>query len=187
MSDKAIHIIGLGVAETAELGVQASQVIQAADVVIGAERQLATVEHLLLASTQSVILPKLSQLQLLIDSHTSETVVVLASGDPLFYGIGRWFVQRFEFARLRFYPAVSSLQAACHRLGVAMQDVDVVSLHGRPIVSIRSHLKHRRRLLLLTDKDSQPQRLAQECIRAGFTDSIITVCENLGYQSRGLA
>ena len=178
-----IHIIGLGVAEKASLDADATAVLAKADLVIAHPRQLATVAHLPRAEhCQSMALPKLSQLQDLLAPYADKTVVVLASGDPLYFGIGRWFRQHYALQQLCFYPAVSSLQAACHRLGLALQDVTVVSLHGRSVKTLARYLRQQRRLLILTDQHSQPRVLAQACYDAGFDQSVISVCENLGYQ-----
>ncbi|MGB0734202.1 MAG: precorrin-6y C5,15-methyltransferase (decarboxylating) subunit CbiE, partial [Pontibacterium sp.] len=108
-------------------------------------------------------------------------IVVLASGDPLFYGIGRWFGKQFLPSQLRFYPAVSSLQVACHRLGLSLQDVEVLSLHGRPIEKLKTRLRQNQPLLILTDAKSNPQSIAQCCLESGFTQAKLTVLETLGY------
>ena len=187
MTTNTIHIIGLGVAEVAELTAVALAALQKAQAIIGTARQLATVAHVIDADkVEQIELPKLSELTALIDRFESKPIAVLASGDPLYYGIGRWFGRHFNQQQLHFYPAVSSIQVACHRLGIALQDVDVLSLHGRPLSKLRSQLKRNKALLVLTDKHSQPQRLAQECIAAGFSDSMLTVCENLGYTEEAI-
>lgn len=181
-SPGVIHIIGLGVAERAELDSHARSALRAADVVIGAPRQLATVAHLLDSATATQVeLPALAQLAAVLKRYEQCVIAVLASGDPLFYGIGRWFAQQITTTPLCFHPAVSSVQATCHRLGVALQDIEVVSLHGRPVGTIRRKLRRNRQLLVLTDQHSQPQQLAQSCVAAGFGESTITVFERLGY------
>ncbi len=181
-----IHIVGLGVAETAALSIAAQSIIKDADIIIGSERQLMTINMLLSENVckkkeRTVVLPLLLELPSLIASYKGKLVVVLASGDPLYYGIGRWFSKNFGHEYLRFYPAVSSIQAACHELGLALQDVDVISLHGRPLEKIRTKLHQNQKLVVLTDQYSQPQILAKECIAAGFAQSTLIVCENLGY------
>ncbi|GGK68294.1 precorrin-6y C5,15-methyltransferase (decarboxylating) subunit CbiE [Amphritea balenae] len=184
-----LHIIGLGVSETAHLDQAALTALQAADSVIGAERQLATVQHLLSTGQEQIILPKLSRLkeQLTAQADKDCSIAVLASGDPLLYGIGRWFSRTFNPSDLSFYPAVSSIQAACHRLGRAFQDLTVLSLHGRPLAKVRTQLKRNQALIILTDKHSTPQALAQECIAAGFPDSKLTVLEMLGYEQEKIS
>ncbi|NRB38451.1 MAG: precorrin-6y C5,15-methyltransferase (decarboxylating) subunit CbiE [Pseudomonadales bacterium] len=179
-----IHIIGLGVSEKAELSSSAQEALLGSSVVVGSQRQIEVVRSLFSEKTdvEFVVLPKLAQLKALIEQHAEKEIAVLASGDPLFYGIGRWFGKSFEAEHLSFYPAVSSVQAACHSVGWSLQDVDVLSLHGRSLDKIRTRLKSNSRLAILTDKNSQPEDLAEECWLAGFEQSRIWVCENLGYQ-----
>jgi len=181
MSNATIHIIGLGIAVPAELSSSSTTALLGCDVVIGSPRQFDLINKLLDKNKQRIELPKFDALQSLIEQYDKQNIAVLASGDPLFYGIGRWFAQHFNQHRLCFHPEVSSIQAACHRLGLALQDVEVVSLHGRPLSNIRRYLRQRQTLIVLTDRESNPQALAKECIEAGFSDSLLTVCENLGY------
>jgi precorrin-6Y C5,15-methyltransferase (decarboxylating) len=177
-----IHVIGLGVTEYAELNRSALVALEKSNWVVGSARQLQVIEHLKSESTQTKVLPPLCELSAwLAGINASESVSILASGDPLFYGIGRWFSKNYSAEKLNFYPAVSSIQVACHTLGLSLQDVEVLSLHGRPVAQIRKTLKPAQILVVLSDKNSAPQILAQECLKAGFERSIITVCENLGY------
>ncbi len=178
-----IHIIGLGVSHCAQLSKEARMALQQSDWVIGSERQMEVVKRYL-HTQHPMVLPALPELEKQLDElmqQPDKTIAVLASGDSLYYGIGRWLVQRYSKNCLRFYPAVSSIQAACHRLGIAQEDIEVVSLHGRPVESIRRYLKNDCILLILTDKHSSPQRLAQECQEAGFCDAQLTICQALGY------
>lgn len=182
-----LHIVGLGVAHSAQLSVAAQQALDGAACVMGSLRQLAVVKTVL-NGQHTEPLPALDQLPALIDQWQQKDVVVaiLASGDPLYYGIGRWFGRRFDAQTLSFYPAVSSIQAACHQLGLSLQDVTVLSLHGRPVEKIRRVLKQQQTLVILTDQHSTPQVLAQECLAAGFEQSTLWVCENLGYPQQQL-
>ncbi len=106
----------------------------------------------------------------------------MASGDPLYFGIGRWLGKNLSAENIFFHPAVSSIQAACHKLGLSLQDCDAISLHGRPVETLRSLIRNNQILVILTDKYSQPKRLAQECIDLGYHTAKITVCEDLGYE-----
>ncbi|WP_022940281.1 bifunctional cobalt-precorrin-7 (C(5))-methyltransferase/cobalt-precorrin-6B (C(15))-methyltransferase [Psychromonas hadalis] len=179
-----ISVIGLGVAENASLTVQALQALQNADLVIGSARQLLTLDAILTAQ-KAALLPKLTQLKTLIKS--AENVVVLGSGDPLYYGIGSWLTKQFTDISIAFFPALSSITQACHCLAIAQQDVKVVSLHGRPLLKLKVCLKAQQTLLILTDKHSQPQQLAALCLETGFTEAKITVCERLGYAEQKLS
>lgn len=185
-----IHIVGLGVTETEQLSSDARTALLAAKLVIGSERQLEIVRPLLNAPKSQAfdqrmqILPKLNLLKAMVDESGTEQVVILASGDPLYYGIGRWLSKQFTAEQLRFYPAVSSIQAACHAIGLSLQDAKVISLHGRPVLALRRHLAQQQYLVILTDQHSTPQALAALCDEAGFGDSQLWVCERLGYQDQ---
>lgn len=182
-----IHIIGLGVSERAHLVPHAEIALGDAEVVIGSERQLETVRRLVdraFNDVEKIALPPLKELATLLDSHTGKRIVILASGDPLYYGIGRWLSKRYGHEQLYFYPGISSIQAACHSIGLSLQDAQVVSLHGRPPETVRRHLAQHQYLVTLTDKHSTPQTLALECLQAGFDESSLWVCEKLGYEDQ---
>ena len=180
-----LHIIGLGVSEQADLSVDAKRALASADIVIGSDRQLKVVTHLLADSVELLTLPKLSELKQWITERPDKTFAIMASGDPLYYGIGRWFKQHFSGAwaqnKLHYYPAISSIQAACHRLGMALQDVEVLSLHGRPLAKLKTRLRAQQPVLILTDKHSSPSAIAELCINTGFNNAHLTILEGLGY------
>jgi precorrin-6B C5,15-methyltransferase / cobalt-precorrin-6B C5,C15-methyltransferase len=184
----AIHVIGLGVAEQAVLTTNAMQALDSAQIIIGSPRQLETVANYLdsdsdfVAQPRLIELPKLSELKELLTELSNQQVSILASGDPLYFGIGRWLSKNVDASELYFYPGVSSIQAACHKLGLSLQDCDAISLHGRPVETLRSLIRHNQTLVILTDKHSQPKRLAQECFDMGYHAAKITVCEDLGYE-----
>lgn len=174
-----IDVVGLGIAQPALLSAEAQAALKNANLVIGSERQLALVAEL--HGNQTCELPKLAELKQQLAELADNHVVILASGDPLLFGIGRWIKNNFSAQRIQFHPAISSLQAACHRLGLSLQDCEMVSLHGRSVESIRRVFRDQQTLLLLTDKNSHPQRLAQECLSAGYDHAEITVLSDLGY------
>jgi precorrin-6Y C5,15-methyltransferase (decarboxylating) len=189
-----IHVIGLGVSQQAVLPANAMSALKQAEVIIGSPRQLETIVNSAVDPVTSpisnqvakekkfVALPKLNELKTLLTDLANKQVCILASGDPLYFGIGRWLGKNFPTDALLFYPGISSIQAACHKLGLSLQDCDAISLHGRPVETLRSLIRHKQTLVILTDKYSQPKRLAQECFEMGYYGAKITVCEDLGYE-----
>jgi precorrin-6Y C5,15-methyltransferase (decarboxylating) len=178
-----IHVVGLGVEAGGRLNAQAESALRGAEVIIGAERQLEWLRSLNVHTEHwppLATLPKLTELEALLDNYQGE-VALLASGDPLYFGIGRWLTRRYPVAQLQFHSALSSIQAACSRLGLALQDCTVLSLHGRPLASLKRHLHNGRTLIVLTDRHSSPQALAEVCVDAGLDGSTLWVCEQLGY------
>ena len=59
------------------------------------------------------------------------SVAILASGDPLFYGIGRKLLTQFSKQKIKFLPSPTSIQQACARFGLPWDDAQLISLHGR--------------------------------------------------------
>ncbi|MDA7508147.1 precorrin-6y C5,15-methyltransferase (decarboxylating) subunit CbiE [bacterium] len=110
--------------------------------------------------------------------------VVLASGDPLWFGIGRILGDRLGTARLRFHPAPTSLQLAFARLGRPWQDATWVSLHGREPQALSQALQKRpAALAVLTDPNqggatSVRQMLVSSGLEASYD---LWLCENLGH------
>lgn len=191
-----IHVVGLGVKENVKLDQETQAVLAKADCVMGSQRQLDTVfEYLEKNVSQTnddyrLLLPPIKELKATFEALKQKgktNIVVLASGDPLFFGIGGWLSRHFDAKQLRFTPAVSSVQAACHKLGISLQDATVVSVHGRPVETIRRHLQANKTLVLLTDANSTPQVLAKECIDAGLNQSQMHICEAIGYQQEKLS
>ncbi len=186
MNTFVIDIIGLGVSEQAQLTGDSLKALQQAQQVIGWERHKSVVDALI-PSEQFTVVKQLKQLKAVLNraieqtNNTPSSVAIVASGDPLFYGIGQWLMTHFYEQNLRFHPAISSIQAACHKQGISLQHATVWSLHGRPLSTIRTRLKRHRTLILLTDKNSQPHHIAKTCHETGFDASIISVHERLGY------
>lgn len=93
-------------------------------------------------------------------------VAVLASGDPLFYGIGRTLIARFGPKRLRVHPALSAVQLACARFRVPWDDLALISLHGRGDGDIPGRVLRHRRAMLFTDNRTSPDRVAASLLTA---------------------
>jgi precorrin-6B C5,15-methyltransferase / cobalt-precorrin-6B C5,C15-methyltransferase len=184
ITSSLIHVVGLGVSEHAELLPDARDAVHNADIIVGSKRQLETISPIITHHKDRIrliVFTSLNELNVLLSDRADQSIVVLASGDPLFYGIGAWLIKTFSFSQLKFYPSISSVQAGCHALGFSLQDINVVSLHGRPVTNLVRELKNNKTVALLTDKHSHPQQLALICQRYQFEDSQFWVCEKMGY------
>ncbi len=98
-------------------------------------------------------------------------VAVLASGDPLFFGIGRTLISRFGGGQVAIYPALSAMQLACSRFGVPWDDLEVVSLHGRLAGELGARLLPHAKVFCFTDRINSPAAVAR---------ALLAACENLG-------
>jgi len=110
--------------------------------------------------------------------------VVLASGDPLWFGIGRLLLQRFGAERLRFHPAPSSLQLAFARIGRPWQDAGWISLHGRDPEPLAARLQQRPpALAVLTDPSRGGADAVRRLLQASGLEAAygFWLCERLGH------
>jgi precorrin-6Y C5,15-methyltransferase (decarboxylating) len=92
-------------------------------------------------------------------------VAVLASGDPLFFGIGRRLLDRLGEEQLEFFPARSSMQLAAARFKIPWDDAAFVSLHGREVQDYAKLLQYRK-VFVLTDKRNSPDVISGHLIEA---------------------
>ncbi|SIQ99001.1 precorrin-6Y C5,15-methyltransferase (decarboxylating) [Rhizobium sp. RU20A] len=174
-----LTVVGIGEDGLAGLGDEAKRAIAAAATVFGGERHLDLAAPLIAGKPVRWPVPFDAAVQAVVDGRGTPTVV-LASGDPFFFGVGVTLSRRIAIAEMRVMPAPSSFSLAAARLGWALQDVTTVSLHGRPLDLIRPHLQPGARLLALTSDGDGPAALAALLTATGFGRSMLTVLEALG-------
>lgn len=172
-----VQVIGMGIV-AGGLSNAAHTALIEADLVIGAAQHLAVFPEL--AAEKCPYPSPMSGLWDLLRTNAHRRIVLLASGDPLFYGISQTLLRHLPPEHLIFHPAVSSMQAAFARLGKPWQQAQMVSLHGRPLVSLRAVLRSHRLYALLTDRDSSPTAIAGILVEAGFGESDLWIAEDLG-------
>ncbi|MEV0753482.1 precorrin-6y C5,15-methyltransferase (decarboxylating) subunit CbiE [Streptosporangium sp. NPDC050280] len=124
--------------------------------------------------------PLLPALPALLASHRGRRVCVLASGDPMFHGIGTTLVRLLGAGRVRVLPHPSSVSLACARLGWAADRVEVVSLVTRPLEVLHPVVHEGRRVLVLSADGRTPARVAGLLAARGYGASTVTVMERLG-------
>ena len=107
-------------------------------------------------------------------------VCVLASGDPFFHGVGVTLARKVAVEDMRVIPAPSAISLAASRLGWALQDIETVSLHGRPLDLIRPLLHPCARILALTSDAEAPAAIARLLTELDFGASQLMVLEALG-------
>jgi len=198
-----LHVIGTDAGGIAALGPPLVALLRQAKLVAGGRRLLLDFEQWWLEQQRLGMLPpgcpppervcidqlELAWLPLEQALAGGRSSVVLASGDPLWYGIGRLLLQRFGAERLRFHPAPTALQLAFARLGRPWQDAGWISLHGRDPGPLAAALQKRPTgLAVLTD----PGRGGVEEVRAMLRASglqaayALWLCERLGHPQERL-
>ena len=175
-SRRWLSIVGIGEDGVAGLSSVAQQLIGSAELVAGGARHLELAGDLIRGrrlawpSPLTDAFPEIQRLR-------GHSVVVLASGDPFHYGVGKQiaeFVPADEFICLQ-QPSAFSLAAA--RMGWPLQDVSLVTLHGRPLQSIIRRLQPGARILALSWDSTTPARLAELLTARHMGRSRLTVLE----------
>ncbi|MCJ0976092.1 precorrin-6y C5,15-methyltransferase (decarboxylating) subunit CbiE [Rhodococcus sp. ARC_M12] len=174
-----IVVVGIGADGWDGLPLTSRTAIEHADVVLGSARQVAGVrEHC--TETRTWPSPLLPNLRPMIDACAGSRVCVLASGDPMFHGIGVSLAREFGADRLRVLPAPSSVSLACARLGWALHHTTTVSLVNSPAETVLPELADGRRILVLSQGASTPGEIAVTLSANGFGATEMTVLEQLG-------
>jgi precorrin-6Y C5,15-methyltransferase (decarboxylating) len=176
----AVTVVGIGADGWPGLPETARAALLDAEVVVGGPRQLA----LLPAGCAATQVPWPSPLRPavpgLLAAHEGRRIAVLASGDPMFYGIGRTLTELLPAGSLRIHPHPSSVAYACARLGWPVEDTDVVTLVGRPADRLAAALHDGRRVLVLSAGADTPAEVAALLTDRGYGPSRLTVLEQLG-------
>ena len=172
-------VVGIGADGLGGLGAGARAALAAAELVVGGERHLAMLPE----DDHRPRLAWLSPLALTMDkleSWRGRRVVVLASGDPLWFGVARLLLRRFPAEEAAVLPHASAFQLAAARLLWPLETVTAISLHGRSLHQLHRWLQPGRRLLALSSGRTTPAEVAVALVRAGHGPSRLVVLEELG-------
>nr|WP_315924502.1 precorrin-6y C5,15-methyltransferase (decarboxylating) subunit CbiE [Mesorhizobium sp. SP-1A] len=174
-----LTIVGIGEDGVAGLGDEAKRAIAEAEFVFGGARHLELTQPIIKGQLQRWPTPFDPEMRAVLEL-AGRKVCVLASGDPFFHGVGVTLARKVPPPEMRVIPAPSSISLAAARLGLALQDIETVSLHGRPIDLVRPLLHPGARLLALTSDAAAPAAIAALLTELGFGGSRLTVLEALG-------
>jgi precorrin-6Y C5,15-methyltransferase (decarboxylating) len=173
-----LTLIGIGEGGRESLSPAAIEALAQARLVVGGARHLALAaplggETLAWPSPMEEAFPQIL-------ARRGENVVVLASGDPFFYGVGSVLAKKIPAAEMICLPAPSSFSLVAARLGWAQQDCDLITLHGRPLERIIPLLQDGAKIIALSWDGTTPQKLGHLLTQRGFGASRLTICEHLG-------
>ncbi len=175
---KWLSIIGIGEDGLAGLGEAARAAIDGAEILVGGERHLA-----MLGDDQRARLTWNGALHETVGklaAYKGQQVCVLATGDPMSYGIGITLCREYGAENCLVIPHQSAFSLACARLGWPLAQVDGMTLHGRPAGLLNRHLRPNARILILSGDGNTPREVAAALRAAGYGGSAMTVFENMG-------
>lgn len=151
----------LGIADSI-LSAKQEKILTQCSLIVGTKRFIDLTAHL--PCQFMAITPLATAIDAIRTTLQEGNVAVLASGDPLFYGIGRRLLAEFPENTVQVYPALSSIQRACALFKIPWDDAKITSLHGRNSGHIPGLLLSNQKNLVLTDSDNSPDRIASQLL-----------------------
>jgi precorrin-6B C5,15-methyltransferase / cobalt-precorrin-6B C5,C15-methyltransferase len=173
-----IYIVGVNEGGPDSLTASARQIIEGAEILAAGKRLLTMwpdlgVERLVIGANMDETMDRIA-------ARRDQRVVILASGDPGFFGIAKRVVARFGRDQVEIIPNVASVQLAFARIKENWDDAVFVSAHGRPMEDILPAVRSGRKIAILTDDTNSPARIASLLLDKGLAGFKAYVCENIG-------
>jgi precorrin-6Y C5,15-methyltransferase (decarboxylating) len=174
-----VYIIGIGDDGKKSLSASVLDIVKEAEILFGGERHLS-------------FFPSVSAQKITVKSNLSDVVktisgnldkkrmVVLASGDPLFYGIAKYLMSKIPKGHFEVIPNVSSMQLAFARAKESWDDAVLASAHAKPIENLLDVVDKAKKIGIFTDDKNTPSRIADFLLKNGIVGFKAYVCENLG-------
>lgn len=174
-----IHILGVGSDGLRGLTGRARDLLQQADIVLGADQTLSLVPEL--KAERHKIGNDLSETaQFLEKNLASKKMVVIASGDPLFYGVARWLCDHVGKDRFEVLPHVSSMQLAFARIKESWEEAYLTNLASHSLEEVLDRIRTAETVGLFTSEQEDPPKIARQLLARGLDYFRAYVCENLG-------
>ncbi|WP_169570210.1 precorrin-6y C5,15-methyltransferase (decarboxylating) subunit CbiE [Sneathiella limimaris] len=174
-----LHIIGVGDDGLDSLPTHLLELINSAELVIGGDRHLAMLPRSFDRPVMSWPSPLIKLVEEVLN-RKGKQVVVLATGDPMHYGIGVTFGKHLDKSEFTVHTAPSAFSLAAARLGWDLSKTVNMTLHGRPLELLLPHLFDGAQILALSDDGTTPAKVAKLLTSRGFGDSQMNVLEHMG-------
>lgn len=173
-----INVIGLGPGNTDYITKLGEKLIQNSDVVIGGKRNLESIVDF--EGEKIEISSNLKEIVEYINNNKHKQISVIASGDPLIYGIGRYLSKNIDKKDLNIVSGISSLQYIFSKVHIDMNDLYITSSHGKTpdFDYVLSHKK----VCMVTDKIIGPKEICKQILDRNLEKTIV-VGENLSYDN----
>jgi precorrin-6Y C5,15-methyltransferase (decarboxylating) len=177
-TNRWLSIVGIGEDGLDGLTPYARSLIDKAAVLVGGDRHLAMLAD---DGRPRLTWPRpLTDLMPRIAGHRGSPVCVLATGDPMFFGIGVTLARQFAADEMEIVPSLSAFTLAAARMGWPLADVEQLTLHGRPAALAVPFIQPGARLLILSDGPDTPAEVSALLAERGYGDSRLTVLEHMG-------
>lgn len=180
-----LTIIGIGEDGPDGLTAASQAAIGAADVVMGSTRHLGLLPGT--AAKQIVWPVPFADGLTVLDGLRGRKVVVLASGDPFWFGAGSVIARRYAAHEWRAIPGVSTFSLVAATMGWPLETATCLGLHAAPLSRLRPHLQNGAKLIVLLRDGAAVSALADYLEQTGFGQSTVTMCQSVGGPNEQIA
>jgi precorrin-6Y C5,15-methyltransferase (decarboxylating) len=173
-----VHIIGVGENGLDGLTAAARELVQAAELLVGENHTLELVPET--GAERLLVGTSLDEAVARIEASPDKKIVVLATGDPLFYGVARYLCDRLGKQRFDVVPHVSSMQLAFARVKESWEEAFLTNLATHSLQSVAEQIRTAEKVGLFTSEASPPSAVARVLLELRIDYFTAYVCENLG-------
>jgi precorrin-6Y C5,15-methyltransferase (decarboxylating) len=153
-------------------------VVETAEVIIGGDRHHQLSDNI--TATRVAWPSPFDALIETLESHKGKRVVVLATGDPLWFSVGARIGRSIDPSHIVYHPQLSAFQLTAARMGWSLADVETLTVHGRPVHQMVAFIQPDQRLIILTTGAETPAQIAKFLTDRGFGQSQMTVLASMG-------
>ncbi|MDU1414561.1 MAG: precorrin-6y C5,15-methyltransferase (decarboxylating) subunit CbiE [Clostridium sp.] len=171
-----IYIVGIGPGSKEYILPKATETLTKSDIIIGFSRAINSIEHI---KGEKIVVQKLGEILEIMGSRKKDTISIVASGDPGFYGISDYMKKNVSDEIIEIIPGISSFQYMMSKIQMSWQDAFLGSVHGR-YEDFINVVKNNKVSIFLTDYKNSPRDLARQLFSEGI-ECNIWVGENLSY------
>ncbi len=175
---KWLTIIGMGEDGWESLSNRARLAIKATDVIVGSQRLLGFLPTI--KAERHVWPQPFSAVVEQIKPLAGRNTVILATGDPMNYGVTRKLMEFIPFEEMTVIPHISAFSLAASKMGWSLPDCDTLTLHGRPAANLEAFIQPDAKLIVLTADATTIPEIVRRLEARGFGQSLVKVLENLG-------
>jgi len=173
-----LHIVGIGEDGFDGLTPATAAVVEAAEVIVGGDRHHSLSDRV---TAERVAWPSPFNAMIeTIEGLKGRRVVVLVTGDPLWFSVGARIGRAIDPSEIVYHPQLSAFQLASARMGWSLADVETLTVHGRPVEQMIAFIQPDARLLILTTGAETPAQIAKFLTERGFGASKVSVLAAMG-------
>lgn len=182
-----IYVVGVGPGDIKFMTEESKKAIEISEVVIGGSRNLKILKMIIGSEKNKevfILSKNIEEIRSILDKNLDKNIAVLASGDPLMYGIASFIIREYKVvSEICIISGISSIQLAFSKFMLDMNDVYITSGHGR-IPDFDMIFLHKK-VAMVTDKKMGPREIAREVLNRGI-DYKMYIGENLSYPDERL-